>query len=143
MEVIEQHWDEVLRLKASIGAGLVPPSVILKKLAASPRQNRLNLALREMGRIERSIFICDWLLDTRLRRRSHAILNKGESRHALARAIFLHQLGEFRNRAAETMAHRASGLDGKVHLTPAQLSMHLEGINRKHPKRTERAGVRI
>ena len=55
MDVIEQHWDEILRLKASIGAGLVPPSVILKKLAASPRQNRLNQALREMGRIERSI----------------------------------------------------------------------------------------
>ncbi|SFU91934.1 Transposase and inactivated derivatives, TnpA family [Xenorhabdus koppenhoeferi] len=111
MDVIEQHWDEVLRLKASIGAGLVPPSVILKKLAAFPRQNRLNQALREMGRIERSIFICDWLLDTRLRRRSHAILNKGESRHALARAIFLHQLGELRNRAAEAMAYRASGLN--------------------------------
>lgn len=111
MKVIEQHWDEVLRLKASIGAGLVPPSVILKKLAASPRQNRLNQALREMGRIERSIFICDWLLDTKLRRRSHAILNKGESRHALARAIFLHQLGELRNRLAETMAYRASGLN--------------------------------
>ncbi|WP_244564712.1 Tn3 family transposase [Rhizobium sullae] len=111
MDVIEQHWDEVLRLKASIGAGLVPPSVILKKLAASPRQNRLNQALREMGRIERSIFICDWLLDTKLRRRSHAILNKGESRHALARAVFLHQLGELRNRVAETMAYRASGLN--------------------------------
>ncbi|HAS8353874.1 TPA: Tn3 family transposase, partial [Vibrio vulnificus] len=41
----------------------------------------------------------------------HAILNKGESRHALARAIFLHQLGELRNRAAETMAYRASGLN--------------------------------
>ena len=111
MDVIEQHWDEVLRLKSSIGAGLVPPSVILKKLAASPRQNRLNQALREMGRIERSIFICDWLLDTKLRRRSHAILNKGESRHALARAVFLHQLGELRNRVAETMAYRASGLN--------------------------------
>jgi TnpA family transposase len=111
MEVIEQHWDEVLRLKASIGAGLVPPSVILKKLSASPRQNRLNQALREMGRIERSIFICDYLLDTKLRRRSHAILNKGESRHALARAVFLHQLGELRSRIAETMAYRASGLN--------------------------------
>ncbi|WP_352215075.1 IS66 family insertion sequence element accessory protein TnpB [Escherichia coli] len=33
--------------------------------------------------------------------------------------------------------------DGKVHLTPAQLSMLLEGINWKHPKRTERAGIRI
>ena len=89
--------------------GLVPPCVILKKLAASPRQNRLNQALREMGRIERSIFICDWLLDNKLRRRSYAILNKGESRYALARAVFLHQLGELRNRIAETMAYRASG----------------------------------
>jgi hypothetical protein len=51
------------------------------------------------------------LLDTKLRRRSHAILNKGESRHALARAVLLHQLGELRNRVAETMAYRASGLN--------------------------------
>ena len=108
---IETHWDEVLRLTASIGAGLVPPSVILKKIAAAPRQNGLSRALREIGRIERSIFICDWLLEPKLRRRSHAILNKGESRHALARAVFLHQLGELRNRIAETMAYRASGLN--------------------------------
>ena len=33
--------------------------------------------------------------------------------------------------------------DGKVHLTPAQLSMLPEGINWKHPKRTERSGIRI
>ena len=33
--------------------------------------------------------------------------------------------------------------DGKVHLTPAQLSMLLEGIDWKHPKRTERTGIRI
>lgn len=33
--------------------------------------------------------------------------------------------------------------DGKVHLTPAQLSMLLEGINWRHPQRTERPGLRI
>lgn len=64
-----------------------------------------------MGWTERSIFICNWLLDTKLRRRSHAILNKGESRHALARSVFLHQLGELRNRVAQSAAHRASGLN--------------------------------
>lgn len=32
---------------------------------------------------------------------------------------------------------------GKVHLTPAQLSMLLEGINWKHPQRMERPGIRI
>ncbi|EAB6254916.1 IS66 family insertion sequence hypothetical protein, partial [Shigella flexneri] len=33
--------------------------------------------------------------------------------------------------------------EGKVHLTPAQLSMLLEGIAWQHPKRTERPGIRI
>ena len=107
---IEENWAEVLRLAASIRAGVVPPSVILKKLAAFPRQNALHRALREMGRLERAIFTCDWLLDPELRRRSNGNLNKGESRHALARAVFFHRLGELRDRTAEDMAHRASGL---------------------------------
>ena len=56
-------------------------------------------------------FICDWLLDPALRRRAHGNLNKGETRHSLARAVFLHQLGELRDRVAETMAYRACGLN--------------------------------
>jgi TnpA family transposase len=111
LAIVEENWDEMLRLWASIAAGLVPPSVILKKIAAAPRQNALAKALREIGRIEHSIFICDWLLDPALRRRAHGNLNKGETRHSLARAVFLHQLGELRDRVAETMAYRACGLN--------------------------------
>ena len=59
LAILEENWDEMLRLWASIAAGLVPPSVILKKLAAFPRQNALHRALREMGRLERAIFTCD------------------------------------------------------------------------------------
>lgn len=33
--------------------------------------------------------------------------------------------------------------NGKIHLTPAQLAMLLEGINWKHPQRIERPGLRI
>lgn len=33
--------------------------------------------------------------------------------------------------------------EGKVHLTPAQLSMLLEGINWKHPQHTHQAGLRV
>lgn len=111
VKLLEDNWDAVLRLAASIKAGTVPPSVILKKIAAFPRQNALNKTLREIGRIERSIFTCDWLMDGELRRRSHGNLNKGESRHALARAVFFHRLGELRDRTAEAMAYRASGLN--------------------------------
>ena len=116
-DLIDENWPEVLRLAASIKAGTVPPSVILKKIAAFPRQNALNRTFREIGRIERSIFTCDWLLDPDLRRRSHGNLNKGESRHALARAVFFHRLGELRDRTAEAMAYRASGLNLVVNAT--------------------------
>ena len=36
---------------------------------------------------------------------------EGETRHSLARAVFLHQLEELRDRVAETMAYRACGLN--------------------------------
>ncbi len=36
LSVVEENWDELLRLWASIGSGLAPPSVILRKIAAAP-----------------------------------------------------------------------------------------------------------
>ena len=62
------------------------PSVMLRKLAAYRRQNQLDLALQELGRIERTVFMLDWLESPELRRRCHAGLNKSEQRHFLAQA---------------------------------------------------------
>ena len=78
---------------------------------AYPRQNGLAVALRELGRIERTLFILDWLQNVELRRRVHAGLNKGEARNALARAVFFNRLGEIRDRSFEQQRYRASGLN--------------------------------
>src|SRR5271165_7317874 len=110
-DVIRDHWHEIIRLAASVKAGTVPPSVILKKLGAFPRQNQLDFALSELGRLERTLFMLDWLESPELRRRCHAGLNKGESRHALDQAIFLHKQGRFADRTLENQSYRASGLN--------------------------------
>jgi len=107
---IQTHWNEILRLSASIKQGTVTASLMLRKLASYPRQNGLALALRELGRIERSLFILDWLQNVELRRRVNAGLNKGEARNALARAVFFNRLGEIRDRNYEQQRFRASGL---------------------------------
>jgi TnpA family transposase len=65
-----------MRLKASIEAGAVLPSAILRKLAAAGPGNALSRALRTLGRIERTLFTLQWLSDPDLRQRSHAGLNK-------------------------------------------------------------------
>ena len=76
-----------------------------------PRQNSIATGLREMGRIERSLHTLKWLCDPDYRRRVGAGLNKGESRHKLAHAVFFHRLGEIRDRAFEDQQNRASGLN--------------------------------
>lgn len=43
-----------------------------RKLGSYPRQNGLAIALCELGRIERTLFIPDWLQNVELRRRAHA-----------------------------------------------------------------------
>src|ERR1700754_112360 len=108
---IHTHWDDILRLSTSIKQGTMTASLMLRKLDSYPRQNGLAVALREIGRIERTLFILDWLQNVELRRRVHAGLNKGEARNALARSVFFYRLGEIRDRSFEAQRYRASGLN--------------------------------
>ena len=104
-------WSEAIRLVASLKAGIVAPSVMLRKLAAYRRQNQLDLALQELGRIERTLFMLDWLESPELRRRCHAGLNKSEQRHSLAQVICTSKQGRIADRSAEAQQFRASGLN--------------------------------
>lgn len=108
---IRAQWDEVLRLAASIKQGTVTASLMLRKLGSYPRQNGLAVALRERGRIERTLFTLDWLQHVELRRDVQRRLNKGEAKNALARAVFFNRLGELRDRSFENQRYRASGLN--------------------------------
>ncbi len=104
-------WDEVVRLAASLKAKTVAPSVMLKKLSAYKRQNRLDFALHEIGRIERALFTLDGLESKDLRRRCLAGLNKSESRHALAATVFTQRQGRMTDHTVESQEFRASGLN--------------------------------
>lgn len=108
---IEADWDDIVRIVASIKEGAVAPSAILRKLAAYKRQNRLDFALAELGRIERTLFALDWLEQPDLRRACQAGLNKGEARHTLAAAIYTNRQGRFTDRSIENQEYRASGLN--------------------------------
>lgn len=95
---IREHWDEIARLVTSLRRGTVRPSLLVSKLAGHPRQNHLYIALREIGRIERSLFTLEWLQNPELRRRATVGLNKGEAHHTLQRAIRFYRRGSVSDR---------------------------------------------
>jgi TnpA family transposase len=110
-DVIREHWDEILRLVTSLRAGTAPPSAMLKRLSAFQRQNQLDFALQELGRIERTLFMLDWLESPQLRQLCHAGLNKSEQRHALAQVICTFKQGRIADRGQDAQQFRASGLN--------------------------------
>jgi TnpA family transposase len=92
-------------------SGNMPPSHFLKKLAARPRASDLALALREIGRVERTLFIIEWALDMEMQRRANIGLNKGEAHHALKGALRIGRQGEIRDRTTEGQHYRIKGLN--------------------------------
>jgi TnpA family transposase len=68
-KVIKENYEDVLRLAHSISEGTVSASLIMGKLGSYSRQNSLATALREMGRIEKTIFILNYISDESLRRK--------------------------------------------------------------------------
>ncbi len=87
------------------------PKLIVAPQSVTTRRSGLAQALRQMGRIERTLFTLDWINDEQLRKTTTAELNKGESRNSLARAVNLHRLGRFRDRNQENLSIRASALN--------------------------------
>ena len=105
------NWPDVLRCIATMLSGRMQPSQFLKKLAARPRQHDLAIALREIGRVERTLFIIEWLLNADMQRRANIGLNKGEAHHALKGALRIGRQGEIRDRTTEGQHFRIAGLN--------------------------------
>ncbi|MFV0473498.1 MAG: Tn3 family transposase [Pikeienuella sp.] len=109
--LIAANWPDILRSVATMASGAMPPSQLLRKFASYPRQHELAVTLREIGRVERTLFIVDWLLDADMQRRAQIGLNKGEAHHALKNALRIGRQGEIRDRTSEGQHFRMVGLN--------------------------------
>jgi TnpA family transposase len=77
--LLDQSWDVTCRLGSR----------------AKP-SDRLAKALTMLGRVVKTIHILRYAHDAQLRARIRRQLNRGESRHALARRLFFANQGTFR-----------------------------------------------
>ncbi|MDQ0221107.1 TnpA family transposase [Peribacillus cavernae] len=133
--VIKENFDDVLRLAHSIREGRVSGSLIMGKLGSYARQNKIATALREIGRIEKTIFILDYITNETLRRRIHRGLNKGEAMNGLARALFFGKRGEFRERGIQDQLQRASALNILINAISVWNTVYLSEVTKKFKKR--------
>ncbi len=93
---IEQYWDDMMRMAGSLTLGKIRASVAIHLLLSSERPSGLTQAIIEAGKINKTLYLLNYIDDEDYRRRILTQLNRGESRHAVARAICHGQKGEIR-----------------------------------------------
>lgn len=88
----------MMRMAGSLTLGKIRALVAIRSLLSSNRPSGLTQAIIEAGKINKTLYLLNYIDDEDYRRRILTQLNRGESRPAVARAICHGQKGEIRKR---------------------------------------------
>jgi len=91
----------MLRIAGSRKLGTIQASKLIRSLLKSDRPSSLAQAIIEVGSINQTLYLLNYIDDEDYRRRILTQLNRGEGRHAVARVICHGQRGEIRKRYRE------------------------------------------
>jgi TnpA family transposase len=131
MALIAEQWDDILRLIGSLKLGRVPATGIMRTLQVGDRPTRLAKALAELGRIEKTLHLLTFIDDESKRRNTLIQLNRGESRHALARAVFHGKRGELHQRYREGQEDQLGALGLVVNVIVLWNTIYIEAVLNK------------
>jgi hypothetical protein len=71
LAAIERGWDELLRLAASIRSGRVSATLALQRFGSAAQGDPLHRAAEHLGRLLRTVFLCDYIAIEDFRREIH------------------------------------------------------------------------
>lgn len=88
LSLIRKHWDDILRFIATIKLKETTASQLFKRLSSYSKQHPLYKALREFGKLIKTVFILKYIDDLELRQAIEKQLNKLESSNKFNKAVF-------------------------------------------------------
>jgi TnpA family transposase len=109
-ERIRRHWDDILRVVASIHTGAVRAYDVIRMLSRDGNPTPLGQAIAHFGRLFKTLHVLSYLDDETYRRAIKSQTTLQESRHALGRHIFHGKRGELRQRYIEGMEDQLGAL---------------------------------
>lgn len=86
-ELITQNYDDILRFAATIKLRYTPASQLFKRLNSYSKQHILYKALKEFGRLRKTLFILRYMYDVEFRQAIEKQLNRGENSNKFTKAV--------------------------------------------------------
>lgn len=100
---VHEQWDQLVRIAASIHNGTTSAVLALERFGTAAQGDPVYKAAKTLGRLMRTIYLCDYFTKSDFRRELHRILNRGESVHTLQRAIHFGEVPHQRGRQKEEL----------------------------------------
>ena len=101
MRLIEENWDDILRLVATIKLKENTASQILKRLSSYAKDHPLYQGLKEFGKLIRTLFLLTYMDNLELRQAIQKQLNKIELANKFSDAVFFDNNQEFKQGSRE------------------------------------------
>lgn len=95
-KLIEENYNEVVKYITALRLGIIEPSVLVKRFSKDNYKHPVYRALLEIGKANKSLFLCDYLEDEELRVEISEGLNVVERLNNVMDFIFYGKLGELK-----------------------------------------------
>ena len=123
---IAHGWDSLVRVAASIESDQCSATLVLQRFGAASRGDSIYEAGAHLGKINRSIFLCDFCTNVDFRREVLRVLNYGEALHTLQRALHPGPIGSSRGRRHEELVAISGSMTMLSSLVMAGISHRLQ-----------------
>ena len=125
---VEASWDPLIRVTASIEGGWTSAVLALTRFGAAARADPIHKAGSALGKLLRSLFLCDYLSNEGFRREILRILNRGESVHTLQRIIHFGSITATRGRRHEELLAISGSLTLLTNMVMAWTTQRMQHV---------------
>ena len=123
-----RHWDAMVQLFASVHSGHSSAITVLARYGSAARGDPLYEAMVQVGKLLRTVYLCDYFVNEAFRRELLRVLNRGEAVNALKRSIYVGRVSTYQAKQHEEMQAVADALSLLANLVMAWNTMKMQSV---------------
>ena len=123
-----KQWDPMVHLFASVHSGYSSAIHVLARYGSAARGDPLYEAMVQVGKLLRTVFLCDYFVNEAFRRELLRVLNRGEAVNALKRSIYVGRISSYQAKQHEEMQAVADALSLLANLVMAWNTMKMQSV---------------
>lgn len=129
-----KNYDQLMRVAGSVKDGTLTAILACEKFGADAVGDGVREAGDQLGKLLRTLFLCDYYTRPDFRRELHRVLSRGEAVHVLQRAIYSGRMPHQKGRTDEALEAISGSLTLLTNLVMAWTTQQIQAASERLAK---------